>query len=526
MSGHATAPPPISRRQTALLLGIVLGVLCIALPIITYPLGRDQGEFAVLGRGLLWGRTPYIDLWNPKPPAVFYVYALFIGLFGRTTEAIRLIDFALYPLLALLVFDIGRRLMSVAVGLWAALLLGVFYFGETFWTLTQNDGIAMLPMALSAWLALLAVTTVPAVTGQEAQRRALLLIFSGVSAGVAIWFKYPFALFAAAVGLWAIARLWPQRRQAVWAVLVFGAGAAAVLVGGVLYLAALGALDAWLESVRVTSAYTTLGFEPRTLLETMAASLQFRWLHWGILVVLALPGLFVFRRRALPLLWLAASVGALLVQAKGYDYHYLPMLPPLALFGAAGVGWWAARLHQAVRRTAWAHVAQGLLTAGLLLALAGAIWPRAWDYLAGREDRAAYDARFIAGEFNAGESRRTADYLRERVAVGDSLTIWGFRPEIYYLADLNPATRFMFQFPLVGAWYPAEWRQEHVAVLWAAMPPYALVLQADWMPWVTGIDADSNTLLQAYPALNDWLIENYTFETQLDNVLIWKRKAG
>ena len=41
----------------------------------TYPLGRDQGEFATIGRGVLDGRIPYVDLWNPKPPAVFYVYA-------------------------------------------------------------------------------------------------------------------------------------------------------------------------------------------------------------------------------------------------------------------------------------------------------------------------------------------------------------------------------------------------------------------------------------------------------------------
>jgi hypothetical protein len=88
-----------------------------------------------------------------------------------------------------------------------------------------------------------------------------------------------------------------------------------------------------------------------------------------------------------------------------------------------------------------------------------------------------------------------AQWLREHVPPTDTLYIWGFRPEIYYLSQLRPATRFIFQFPLVGAWYPPEWKQENVDVLWASLPPYVLVLQADYMPWVTGRDAD-----YSYPA--------------------------
>ena len=71
-------------RQILLLAGIVSAVTLLALPTLTYPLGRDQGDFATIGRGILDGRIPYVDLWNPKPPAVFYVYALAMSLFGHT----------------------------------------------------------------------------------------------------------------------------------------------------------------------------------------------------------------------------------------------------------------------------------------------------------------------------------------------------------------------------------------------------------------------------------------------------------
>jgi hypothetical protein len=93
------------------------------------------------------------------------------------------------------------------------------------------------------------------------------------------------------------------------------------------------------------------------------------------------------------------------------------------------------------------------------------------------------------------------------------------------MSGLNPAIRFIFQFPLVGTWYPPQWKEEAVDILWAAMPPYVLVLQVDYMPWVTGRNEDSNTLLQEYTELNNWLIANYTRETEIGNFFVWRRKS-
>ena len=161
--------------------------------------------------------------------------------------------------------------------------------------------------------------------------------------------------------------------------------------------------------------------------------------------------------------------------------------------------------------------------------MAASIWPKAWPYLTEEEDQTAYYTRFVSGaaeEFRADESLRVANLLRERVAPGDTLFIWGFRPEVYFLSQLNPACRFIFHFPLVGSWYPPEWRDEAVDTLWASLPPYALVLQVDYMPWVTGSNDDSNTLLQGYTEMNNWLIANYERDTQIGNFFLWRRKPS
>src|SRR5215218_1754503 len=100
------------KRPAFLLIALIAILTLIALPTLTYPLGRDQGEFATIGRGILDGRIPYVDLWNPKPPAVFYVYCLAMTLFGCTTAALHVIDLLIYPPIALALYWIAGRVAN------------------------------------------------------------------------------------------------------------------------------------------------------------------------------------------------------------------------------------------------------------------------------------------------------------------------------------------------------------------------------------------------------------------------------
>ncbi len=530
-------------------------VTLIALPILTYPLGRDQGEFATIGRGLLNGRIPYQELWNPKPPAVFYVYGLAMGVFGQTSMALRALDLLMVPLIAASLYWLGKRIANPGVGLWAALLFCVFYFTESFWTLTQNDGIVLLPMVLAVVCVFkTAPHASPFSSSHEDEEQAanaakweyfIWPLLAGALCGYSFWFKYPFALFGAAVIVGYILIQTAQRTLSLsglkrWLVkrllitlFAFIMGGLVIVVSGAAYLAGIGALDGLVESARLTSQYTALTFNVQDFAQLMGTAISFRWQQWGLLWLLGAAWFMVSRvgeKRSVGwrviVVWLLAGLAIMLVQAKGYDYHWLPMLPPLALLAADGLD----RILQMLTRflsgiiVVNATIMRGLTALGLLAILARGIWPTVWPYLTGQEDQNAYYHHFQAGEFVADESLQVASFLRERVVPGDSLFIWGFRPEVYYLSRLNPATRFIFQFPLVGSWYPAAWRKEAVDTLWAAMPPYVLVLQVDYMPWVTGTHDDSNTLLQGYTELNSWLIYNYERETQIGNFFIWRRK--
>ncbi len=531
----------MTRRSNLIFFALLIAIIVLALPVLTYPPGRDQGEFATIGRGVLDGKIPYIDLWNPKPPAVFYVYALAIQVFGRTAEALRAIDFFIVPALCAALYWLGERIANRRVGLFAALLFGVFYFTESFWTLTQNDGIVALPMTLAM---------ICAFKASENSKRGWIWAFgAGALSAYTVWFKYPFALFGVALVLGyffintkdapteiksptppltlPLARGgekgWGRLDSWWFSFLAFSMGVLIIMLAGVAALIAMGAWGDLVESARVTSQYTALTFNFQDFTELMATAIGFRWQQWGLLWILAALWFVLRRERAREwyaiIIWALAGLAIMLVQAKGYDYHWLPMLPPLVLLGADTLD----RLLKMIAKR-WEILATTASILVLLLIMIVRIWPSAWPYLTGQESQVTYYGRFQAGEFIADESLEVATLLRERVLPGDSLYIWGFRPEVYYLSQLNPPTRFIFQFPLVGNWYPPEWREENAEILWAALPPYVLVLQVDYMAWVTGSEEDSNTLLQEYNELNDWLVFNYEFDTQVGNFFIWRRK--
>jgi len=534
-------PSPI--RAIYAWLGLVGLIVILASPILTYPLGRDQGEFATIAQGILWGRVPYLDLWNPKPPAIFYTYALMIRTFGANALAIRALDLLTFPLVAWGLYGIARRLEDHLSGLWAVALYAAFYFSEDFWTLSQNDGIASIAMVLAVWCLFHLLDD-----EQHAPYAWGWALGAGLWCGIVLWFKYPFILFVGAV---ALGTVWLQPR---WSWRNAGAFVGAVTLVGVLGMGALwrmGAFEEWIISVQTTGGYTAQGYDWQIFWRDMAHYGRNRWAHWWVLGVLVGMGAFlqlgegwrsghksslllqshlvtIRHKWSMIDFWLVGCTLAMLVQAKGYDYHWLPMLPPLVLRGTNALKSVIAHCLKLCSRgplPRWLPVYTTIIPIVVALAhLTFSTWGTTYPYLRGAITKETYLQGFVGGEYVASESVAMAQWLRERVPPTDTLYIWGFRPEIYYLSQLRPATRFIFQFPLVGAWYPPEWKQENVDVLWASLPPYVLVLQADYMPWVTGRDADSATLLNEYQALQDWLIFNYERTTQIGNFIVWQRK--
>lgn len=502
-------------------IALTLVLTILALPILTYPMGRDQAMYGLIGRGILNGQIPYVDFWDVKPPAIYYIYAFGIGLFGSGEGAIRALDLITVPFTGLILYALAARFSSRRAGLLAMVLFFVFYFTETFSTLTQSDSIVTLPMTLAVWCVVKAGDT------PRDSKLALRWAFAaGVLAAAVLWFKHYYVLFAMALVIYHIR----QRRGIVLKEAgAFIAGGLIVGLGVLLYFAAIGIVDDMLTVAQSASGYSAVGTD--NLLDALLNYLGFRWLHWGVLLILTLLWpIYHWRNRhagwLMVGLWLVSGLAFVILQAKGFDTHWIPMLPPLVLLAAAGTGALLDSIANFINRRGTQTILYGLTMLGIVAILLVTMWARALPYLRGDETQAEYYAHFQGNDFKPAESLAVLHFLRDNIPPNSTLFVWGFRPEIYYLGPYVPATRFIAHFPLVGDWFPSEWRDEAVMDLAAANPPIVLVMQADYMPWVTGRNEDSHQLLVEYAGLSNWLAAGYDrdWDVELGDFLVWRRR--
>jgi len=526
----AGAPRPASRaaRALALLAGLAAALLLLA-PMLTYRFGRDQGVFACAADVLRHGGVLYRDFWDLKPPGVYYLYWLAISVFGHSMLAPRLLDLLFSLATAAAIALIGKRLLSLSLGVAAAFLfLSRYALGFDYWHTAQGDGLASLPLALAVLAALAA----------ERRRSWPLAAASGALIGAAVVIKFTLA----ALLVLPLLALLLARRERWSARLLRGAAyllGCAVVVGAVVLLVwRAGALRDMIQIIFTWNArYAAI--RPAVPASSLIPYQTARFLLGGRHLILSLIGALALvgladslRRGAGPLRWLApAWLAAMLLQVwaqgKYFQYHWLPALPPLGLLAAQGLSTlWRLLTQRLAPRPARAVAALAALA--LLAALASGYWVqfhREIRYAVGALPPAEFLTQFCdRQDYSLPADLEVAAFLRAHSPPGRPAFIWGFEPTIYFLAGLPPATRFISQQPLMAPWSPPEWRRELLRDLEDKQPDYLLVLHNDFMPWVTMRPYDSAGELVFFPELTAFIQRDYRLTAVIEDFDIWERR--
>ena len=128
---------------------------------------------------------PYLDAWDLKAPALFYVYAVPIALFGKSHVGVQAADLLWQLATALVLFAIAVRIYGRReIGLLAGVLYLFAYYSGSYWNMGQAEGFLNLPLALSIFWLLRAL----------ADDRGVAWCISGVCVAGATLFKVPFGL--------------------------------------------------------------------------------------------------------------------------------------------------------------------------------------------------------------------------------------------------------------------------------------------------------------------------------------------
>jgi hypothetical protein len=493
--------------QAALVLApVAFGAFLIT----AYPLGADQGIYATVADGLRRGLSPYRDLFDLKPPGIYYAYAAALAVFGRGPWAVRWLDVLAAATAALAVWRLGRKSAS---GPWPAVSAAFLGFAALaafgFWNLSQPDNLAIAPIAVAYWL----------VVGRGDRHKRLRLGAAGALFAAAFFLKYTAA--TALLGIWLYEGISSGRffRSLGNAVLWSTAGFAAVVAAVLAYFAAAGILPAfWELNFEILPRYSSVGLAGGPLSQIKL----YLWPSVRSLIQVApyviVPGLVglaaIVAHRRNPekwaaALWLATAAIGVLAQRRFYLYHFAVLLPPLAVCGAYGMSAIAASF-----KKPWFAI---LGVAAIVASFAPArpyklYFERYRDRVAraageeGAEERFARFFKFAA--YDATAAATVGAYIGENTAPDDRIFVWGFDGTIYFLSGRLPAGRYVGYYP-AAVWFPPSLRDEFITGFIEDPPLYFVVPRGQRVYPILGTKAGPGALLTSMPRLYKFFTDNY-----------------
>ena len=190
-STHAT-----SSRRWFFVLSLLLVLafnFAIRWPLRDMPLERDEGEYAYAGQLILQGIAPYKLAFNMKFPGVYFSYALLMAIFGQSAAGIHIGILLVTSLTALLLFFIGRELLS-EIG---ALIATAIYI-----CLAALPKAAGLAGHATHFVSLFACAGVAALLMARKNNPIAWWFLSGTAFGLAILMKQHAIFFPAFILIW------------------------------------------------------------------------------------------------------------------------------------------------------------------------------------------------------------------------------------------------------------------------------------------------------------------------------------
>lgn len=511
-------------------------LVALFLQLLLFAHGRDQSIYATVADGILDGKLPYRDLWDFKPPGIFFVFALAQALFGDGMWGVRLLEglglvavFALSVRLSTLFFDDDRP------GYLAGAMAALIQVQMEFWHSAQ-------PETFGGVLTLVAIWCCATATGRRAP---FLWLACGVAFGLAFLLKPPLgggALVCATYvarnrldqGSGVLAALRPA-----W-IMAFGALVPIALLALWFVLRGGWPALAW-TLFEFTPGYTKLGWGDNApgayYLAVQHAFVGYSALTAVGAVAAAIGAPTSSREReglSLFLGVIAVQLAGVAMQAKFFPYHFNAtlMLVPFV----AGLGWFK------IWRKAMTRGAAGGVAFASLISLVAVARTPVNDVPHGFWERCAIRVAYVLGfgefatraeldrdlyraaDYNLAADRDVAGRVRELSQPGEHLFVWGFEPLIYLLSEREPSSRFIYNVP-----QRTSWEREHArATLLAELdehPPRVFVVQHhDYFKFVTGNDDDSARALASFPELAALLEREYTATDRIEDFDIYVRR--
>jgi len=522
---------------------ILLLFILLRLPTLYEPFGRDQGIFATIASGLLQGKIPYRDLWDHKPPGIYFLYALAFKVLGREMRSISLLD-GLYTLFTLLFFFklakelFNRRVAYLSTFLFAILASGIFFLG--WWGRGQPEVFLLLPVLGLIYL-------LKPVAGEE--KSLFSFFFAGILGGIALSLKttiFPLMFLCSFFLLIEDGMSTRGIKKGIVKILLFSSG---VIIALLPFLIFFGMNTAWGEFFysNVTfnlAAHTNHPYDLAFLKKfkdnfgVIGTRIHFLW---STIILLALYGFVrvtrdVQKERALLILWIVGTILSICIGWWLFYYHFIILIPPLALFASYGFFQLFDRLpnqrnkmYRIARTLAVSLLTLFLLMEFLLAYYCSYVSTGIISALIGMEkvnteeiySRYRFPEHSIT-DFSIREDYHLSQYLKAHTQEEEKIFIWGWESLVYFLSEREPASRYIFIYPLIQN--DLDMRRDAQKTLWEELheknPRYFVVTKKD-QNLIDEIGSERR--LAFFPEIEELLKCKYVKEKETERFIIYRR---
>lgn len=402
----------------------------------TYP-SRDSGVFLYTGWRLLMGDIPYRDVWDHKPPLIYFVDALGLSFTPDSLWGVWMIE-GVFIFASFLVL---YKLLEQELNIYAA-LGGSILFASGLLTILARGNVTeeyALPFQALCFLliAKAAKTDFP----------SHLSFWIGVAGGLAFNFKQTTIGVLIAYGLFMLAFRFAQRKLPLRDVGALLAGWLLPSLLVVVYFASQNALsDFWDQAYLYNFFYVGKHEGIRRLIPVFTKG--FLYLQNGfmlhIMILGWLSGLLYawFRRKdffhsvnpiiTIALIDLPIEVGMILVSGRSILHYYLTPLPIIAII----TGVLIYTLPTLLSRGANRQRSQRWLPAALFAILALLQYGQVYYY-----------PEYVSG-VSSNSRANVVQYILQNTEPDDKVLIIGAESVINFLSRREAPTRYVYQYPL------------------------------------------------------------------------------
>jgi hypothetical protein len=460
-------------------------VLGARMRLLSFPLERDEGEYAYAGQLILQGIPPYDLACNMKFPGTYLAYAAIMGVFGETPAGIHLGMLFLTTATALMLFWLGKKILDETAGLVAATsyvlfaaspaMLGLTGHATHFCAFFVTAGLCLMwrarPDAKPRLVAAFALCFGTAILMK--QHAAIIAAWAGLAFAFQQFFFRNTSLVRrlGLVTLCAVSMLLPFGLCCLW---LWHAG-----VFGKFWFWTIGYAHAYASAV-------PLGYAPIYFWHTFSRIILGDTVLWLVassgLVLIWLDPRWKDSR-----VWLAgfcvASALAICPDFYFRKHYFLIGLPAVALLAGVAISGlrklWSDRGSTSLLRDwpAWVFA----------LAVAMAIFS-CWDiwYVDSQIQivRGANDSEHgLYGADPLPECEMVAQFITDNSSPSARIAVLGSEPEIYFLAHRHSATGYIYTYPLMEDQpFALKMQQEMISELESNRPQF-VVFADNQMSW-------------------------------------------